>query len=202
MLAVERYDRTTQRTIAFKRRQHFVISASDGHTRLRDVRGVLHLGPQKCCDHVSRQKQRSDFPPGVLADFASEESAAVRTLPPNELRAQCIGRIVDRQRTAFARDDVLGLVETEGAYVRDAAQCSLFLAGHRAPCGVFGQRLVEIQGIQANIHEHRNAPSGTNALAVEMNVNDGKITSSPDGCPAIAQTFPVRRCVHASATPY
>ena len=83
---------------------------------------LLHLRPKEGRDQLARKVGRADVHPRVLVDLAAEELAAVGALFADDLGALDEPRVVDQQRAALARDDVLRLVEATAAEVADRAE--------------------------------------------------------------------------------
>src|SRR5262245_24590503 len=88
----------------------------------RDLVGGFQLCQEEPCHDLSGQVRGSELLPRVLGDLAPEVARPICALLPYDLCARGQLKILDEQRAALACGEVLGLVETVGAHLTDAAQ--------------------------------------------------------------------------------
>ena len=76
---------------------------------------ILDLSPEESRDQLGRQERRAGIHPAIFIDLAPEEFGTVGALLPDYLRPADEARVVDGEKTPFAGDYVLGLMELEAS---------------------------------------------------------------------------------------
>ena len=131
-----RHDRPANVAGALQRGESCVIALPQGSPSRQKRVSILQLREQEGRDHVTRQVGRSEIDPGVFVGTATKEARSVGSFLPDDLGTIDKARVIDNECAAFAGDQVLGFMETEGRELPEAAKRAVAISRHQRVRGI------------------------------------------------------------------